>query len=423
MRARSRLAAEHVLDAGAVSAGRGAEDARERVPPPRDARCAAASGFSSSGSSRAATARTAASSRAICAGNRSRNKPEMRQVTSTRGRPIVAVGSTSMPVTRPVAWSQVGRQPISARPCAISSPPVRSVALPHRSMTSARGISPCVCRCVRITSSAASRPKSIAVGVGSMRGSAVKRLRPVGSTSRRPRAGAPAGPGATRRPSSAPSRAERSAAALACHDGSIVVRCGRAAVDVQAVLDGEVLEVAQPGIDAAQRLVGTESAPTPASRARPGALRGLDDQPREPFAPPAVEAVGLRIFVDQPLELARLAGQSGRDQRRRQVADGHGRDAALGLRGLARIADDERIDHRQRADQRLGEAGRRQRHRLARQPFERAVRAHDARARRPWRRVAATGRRRAAHGAAARSDRGSRRAGRSSARGRAGAPP
>ena len=51
------------------------------------ARRAAASGFSSSVSSRAATACTAASISAICAGKRSRNRPEMRQVTSTRARP------------------------------------------------------------------------------------------------------------------------------------------------------------------------------------------------------------------------------------------------------------------------------------------------------------------------------------------------
>ena len=49
---------------------------------------------------------------------------------------------------------------------------------------------------------------------------------------------------------------------------------------------------------------------------------------------------------------------------------------ALGLRGFARIADDERVDHRQRAEHRLGEAGRGQRHGLAGQPFQRAVRAH-----------------------------------------------
>ena len=56
--------------------------------------------------------------------------------------PTLAMGSTSIPVMRPVAGSQVGRHPISARPCAISSPPVRRVALPQRSITVARGISP-----------------------------------------------------------------------------------------------------------------------------------------------------------------------------------------------------------------------------------------------------------------------------------------
>ena len=136
-------ARQQLLDAGAVGAGRRAEDARAaRLPL---LRAASASGLSPSSSSRAATAPTAASISAICAGNMSRNRPEMRQVTSTRGRPSAAGGSTSMPVTRPVAASHCGRQPISARPCAISSPPVRSVALPQRSMTSARGQSPWSC--------------------------------------------------------------------------------------------------------------------------------------------------------------------------------------------------------------------------------------------------------------------------------------
>ena len=164
-------------------------------------------GFRESSSSRAATAPAAASISAIWVGNMSRNRPDMRQVTSTRGRPSAAGGSTSMPVTRPVAASHCGRQPISASPCAISSPPVRSEALPQRSMTSERGQSPCSC-----SSGAAPRrrprwPSSKAVGVGMVRGSAVNRLRPVGSTSVRPRAGAPDGPAATWRPSSAASSA------------------------------------------------------------------------------------------------------------------------------------------------------------------------------------------------------------------------
>ena len=50
-------------------------------------RAASASGFSEASSSRAATALVAASISAIWVGNMSRNRPEMRQVTSTRGRP------------------------------------------------------------------------------------------------------------------------------------------------------------------------------------------------------------------------------------------------------------------------------------------------------------------------------------------------
>ncbi len=89
------------------------------------------------------------------------------------------------------------------------------------------------------------------------------------------------------------------------------------------------------GIDAG--LAGEAAAP-----------RGLDDQAGETVAAAAIEPVGLRIFVDQPLELAGVTREPGRDQRRRQVADGDRSDAALGLRRLAGIADDERIEHRQR---------------------------------------------------------------------------
>ncbi len=132
-------ARQKVLDPGAIGAGGGAEDAGRGLA--AFAR-PAASGLSEASSSRAATAAAAASISAICVGNMSRNRPEMRQVTSTRGRPTVAIGSTSMPVTRPVAASHCGRQPISASPWAISSPPVRRLALPHRSITSERGQSP-----------------------------------------------------------------------------------------------------------------------------------------------------------------------------------------------------------------------------------------------------------------------------------------
>ena len=50
-------------------------------------------------------------------------------------------------------------------------------------------------------------------------------------------------------------------------------------------------------------------------------------------------------------------------------------DPSLGLRGLAGIVDNERVDHRQVGDERLGPADIRQRDALARQPFKRAMRA------------------------------------------------
>ena len=79
--------------------------------------------------------------------------------------------------------------------------------------------------------------------------------------------------------------------------------------------------------------------PTPASDGEARSSAAVSTiSVRQPVAAAAVEAVGLRIFVDQPLQLLLLLVQSGRGQRRRQMAERDGRDAALGLRGLAGIA-------------------------------------------------------------------------------------
>ena len=145
---------------------------------------------------------------------------------------------------------------------------------------------------------------------------------------------------------------------------------------MQAVLDGEVLQVAQPGIDAAQHLVGRRAGIDAGLAGEAAAPRRLDDQAGETVAAAAVEPVGLGVFVDQPLERAGVARKGGRDQRRRQVADGDRGDAALGLRRLAGIADDERIEHRQRPHHRFREARRGERDRLSRQPLQGAVGAH-----------------------------------------------
>ena len=126
----------------------GARRLRARAPRPR-------AGSTRRGSSRAAIARTASSNSAICVSKASRNRPEMRKVTSTRGRSSSASGRISMPVTRAEPSSQTGRAPMSSSASAKSSPPVRMVALPHTSMTSARGHSPWSCKWRRSSSAAA----------------------------------------------------------------------------------------------------------------------------------------------------------------------------------------------------------------------------------------------------------------------------
>jgi hypothetical protein len=143
-----------------------------------------------------------------------------------------------------------------------------------------------------------------------------------------------------------------------------------AAKNVLAVLDGEVLEIAQPGVDAAQRVVGrhrvTHSGQNASFLRQSGALRRLDDQRGKPFAPPPVETVGLGKFVEQKFERMGVAGRPAGDKRRRQMTDGQRGNAPLGLRRFARIADDERIDHRQRPGDDFGKTFRGQRHGLAR---------------------------------------------------------
>ena len=148
---------------------------------------------------------------------------------------------------------------------------------------------------------------------------------------------------------------------------------------MQAVLDGEILEIAEPGVDALQggvrRFVETDAG----VRREPGLLRLRDDQFRQPVAAAAVEPVGLHIFVDETFKHLLVFVQPGLGEWRRQMAERDGGNAALGLRGFARIADDEGINDRQRAGDDLGKTVAGERHGLAGQPFQRAMRAdmHD----------------------------------------------
>ena len=72
-------------------------------------------------------------------GNTSRNRPEIRSVTSIRGRPSIASAITSKPATRSDVVSHTGATPISRSAMANSSPAVRMVAEPHRSSMTLRG--------------------------------------------------------------------------------------------------------------------------------------------------------------------------------------------------------------------------------------------------------------------------------------------
>ena len=103
------------------------------------------------------------------------------------------------------------------------------------------------------------------------------------------------------------------------------------------------------------------------------ALGGGDDLVFEPVATALVDAGGEIVFVDQGFEFGQRPVDFGAGHRRHQVVDDDGAGAALGLRALAGIVDDERVDQRRRPERDLRPAGPRQAERLARQPFEIAV--------------------------------------------------
>ncbi|MCY1170780.1 hypothetical protein D9M73_108700 [compost metagenome] len=148
---------------------------------------------------------------------------------------------------------------------------------------------------------------------------------------------------------------------------------------MQAIGELALLHIADKAIDPGDRL-GQRRRPIQAKlglepqRFRFGANIGL-----QAVAPRRVEPVGIGKFVEQRLDPPEPRACTGRGQRRRDMADRDRTDASLGLRCLAGIVDDERVDAGHRPDQRLGPARMRQGNGFARQPFQRAVRAdmHD----------------------------------------------
>jgi len=92
-------------------------------------------------------------------------------------------------------FPQGGRAPISANACATSSPPVRMLAVPQADNAIARGHSPAflpVTLDETFSRKSAYPPRRRRSAPPAHR--TAKKLRPVGSTSGRPRVGAPMGP-------------------------------------------------------------------------------------------------------------------------------------------------------------------------------------------------------------------------------------
>ena len=134
-------------------------------------------------------------------------------------------------------------------------------------------------------------PCACAARVGTARGSTAKRLRPVGSTSRRPRYGEPAGPGATRLPDSA-----------AINASPLRLAAGAAAEHMQAVAELAFLEIADETIDARDRLGRRGGRGKAEIVLDTGGARLVADRGDETLAPRRIETVGGRIFVEQLLE-------------------------------------------------------------------------------------------------------------------------
>lgn len=83
-----------------------------------------------------------------------------------------------------------------------------------------------------------------------------------------------------------------------------------------------------------------------------------------------IERLHLVVFVHELFELGNVVVHVGPHHGRYEVINDHGMGAALGLRALAGIVDDEGVDERQITQSKIGVTGRGEPDTLARQPFE-----------------------------------------------------
>ena len=127
-------------------------------------------------------------------------------------------------------------------------------------------------------------------------------------------------------------------------------------VDMQAVAELAFLDVADEAVDAGDRLgrggIGRQAEVS----AQAGSGGFFADGGNQAAAAGGVEAIGAGVFIEQPFEAVQRLGQGAGGHGRRQVAEGDRADPPFGLRRLAGVVDDERVDDRQRTGQRLGPA-------------------------------------------------------------------
>ncbi len=151
---------------------------------------------------------------------------------------------------------------------------------------------------------------------------------------------------------------------------------GRLAEDVQAVADLDVLDLTQPAVHVEEEVVELLVIGTLLQAQVLVHVRGLHEGPdlrADGRQLGRVHRGDVAVLVEQLLEprdvAVRLRAGHGRDQ----VVDDRGVRAALGLRALARVVDEEGVDQRQVRDGRVRGAVSREGGVLARQPLQRAV--------------------------------------------------
>ena len=161
--------------------------------------------------------------------------------------------------------------------------------------------------------------------------------------------------GSARRPTSGGRAASRARGRRAASPG----RGG--AEHVQAVADLDVLDLAQPAVDVQQDVVEHVLVRPFLQPEVVVQLRGLHQRPdllADRGQLGRVERGDVGVLVEELLEPRDVAVGLGAGHRRDQVVDERGVRAALGLRALARVVDQERVDQRQVAERGVGAARR-----------------------------------------------------------------